>query len=106
MHIYEQLKIYAELYRIMLKRFHIPDQPLETLMNLEYLMGKNSNPKVLECISAVMQEVYNEGLLGEDNFLSMWYKGQLQGLDNHFLFFTERDQAYKIHCKEFIDWMS
>jgi|JI6StandDraft_1071083.scaffolds.fasta_scaffold58295_3 hypothetical protein len=70
------------------------------------MMLRNKDLKALQCISPIMQELYNEELLGEDEFLLKWDSGQYEGLENHFLYLRERDEAYKMHAKEFIEWLT
>lgn len=57
--IMKQLPEHAKLYTIMLNKFNIPNQPVETLMNVEYLLlAKNKDPKVQAYISTILNTLY------------------------------------------------
>ena len=103
--IHKQLKDYAKLYTIMLNKFNVANQPLETLMNVQYmLLGKNKDPKVHAFIATIMNMLYEEKLL-TDEILLKWEDGKEESIIKHFLYDKERDEAFKVHAHEFLNWL-
>ena len=103
--IHKQLKDHGKLYLIMLNKFNVPNQPLETLMNVEYLLlAKNKDPKVHAFISTIMNMLYEDKLL-TDELLLKWEEGKEESILKLFLYDKERDDAFKVHSREFLNWL-
>lgn len=51
-----------------------------------------------------MMRLYDEDILN-DGFILRWDENAIKGLEQHFLYLKERDEVFKIHCKDFLNWL-
>jgi hypothetical protein len=67
-------------------------------------MTKNKDASLHKFISTIMMRLYDEDILN-DGFILRWDENAIKGLEQHFLYLKERDEVFKIHCKDFLNWL-